>query len=320
MLALATPENGGMMSGIDAPAASDSSSPDINLEEMCRRIAVQPPYFAFRRLRAGAPGEIYGEFVAEQPLGHEAGPITAAEVGRHLAILGSCAAAQTHRDRVYYLAVHARYVRLREPLATVQDQLLYARARVTQLDRRSLAVQAHVFAGSPFAQLSVRYQVLSEPLFDRMFAEYKNENDFIEASDSSPYAQVVPLRFETPSTSQLTAHSGQLSVHECSGHFPHYPAWPVAIVAYCTFQVLSRLLDYLRGSVSSYDVMTVQLTAHKLIASTTAVSFVVTCIGEDANSHCFDFNCDVVANGAVVAELRTSVRVSVAGGITMTDR
>ncbi|MFJ2992323.1 hypothetical protein [Pandoraea sp. NPDC087047] len=281
---------------------------DIEVEEICRRITVQPPYFAFKRLRENTLGEIYGEFIVEQPLGSETGPVTAAEIGRHLAILGSCAAAQIDHHLTYYLATHASYIRLREPLIKTHGELLQANARVVRFNHRSLEVDSYVSDGAPFARLTVRYQCLRESLFNRMFEGFRHHP--IAVPEASPYVRPVPLSFDTPSATRLVAHSRQLSVNEFAGHFPNYPAWPVAILASCSLRVVGRLIEHRLGRSASYDVLTAELVAHKLIGAATAVSFVATYVSESPIDHRFNVNCDVIADGVVVAEVLTSVRVA----------
>lgn len=95
---------------------------EIEPEAILSRIAVQRPYFSFGRLFMGSDGTVHGEFVPEQPTEWERGLVSAAEVGRHLAILGSIAATATTEEstRVYHLATRALFIRLRPPIVDRQ--------------------------------------------------------------------------------------------------------------------------------------------------------------------------------------------------------
>lgn len=59
---------------------------ELDIEDICRRIAVERPYFAFTRLFTDDGVTLYGEFFSEHLLGYERGPVGIAEIGRHLAI------------------------------------------------------------------------------------------------------------------------------------------------------------------------------------------------------------------------------------------
>ena len=60
---------------------------DLNILD---RIAVCPPYFALENLSLESDNTLAARTPVHQPMHTEAGSIAVAEIGRHLAILGSC--------------------------------------------------------------------------------------------------------------------------------------------------------------------------------------------------------------------------------------
>ena len=76
-------------------------------EEIFARTPLRPPYFAFTEVAVTNGEEIIGRLTPEQPMEAEAGEIAAAEVGRHLAILGSVAASRLLEGPHYLLATQA---------------------------------------------------------------------------------------------------------------------------------------------------------------------------------------------------------------------
>jgi hypothetical protein len=64
----------------------------LDIKAVCGSIALQNPYFAFLDLERKSDVGVRGTFAAEHRTGHERGPVAAAELVRHLATLGACAA------------------------------------------------------------------------------------------------------------------------------------------------------------------------------------------------------------------------------------
>ncbi|EMJ5851792.1 hypothetical protein R5P12_003515 [Klebsiella aerogenes] len=67
----------------------------FDITEISQRVKVEKLYFAFQQLWSDEDS-LVGIFSSEQPLAYEVGPITAGELGRHMAIMGSCTAAGEH--------------------------------------------------------------------------------------------------------------------------------------------------------------------------------------------------------------------------------
>jgi len=282
--------------------------PRLDISTICNRIAVQAPYFAFDELEGLPNGAIRGVFASEQSVGYERTPVASAEVGRHLAILGSCAAvAENAAERIYYLATKARFsaldcINAREGLRTLE-----ATAEVLSHDRRSLTAQAIVSDGKPFAHLRCEYQAIPERLFMRMFQDYRNDEGTPPVEDS-PYRKPIPLEFAEPRGLSLAARSGSLTPARCAGHFPGYPAWPVAIIAETVAQVVSRLLHHIVGKEVDYSVVRTDIAALKLIPASVPLTFVAECLSASRTLSHYVFSARVLRGDEIVAVLDTELR------------
>ncbi|AIY39847.1 hypothetical protein LT85_0687 [Collimonas arenae] len=283
----------------------------LDIREICERIAVQAPYFAFTELR-GVPNRIVqGTFSSEQPLGFENGPVASAEIGRHLAILGSCAAvawqAEPPVSQIYYLATKARYSKLYDVAPREPGAVFQATAEVLRQDRRSLITQATISAEKPFAHLHCEYQALTEPVFLRLFKDYRVPST--PSPDHSPYRQSVQLEFDDAVGHSLIARSKALAPARCAGHFLDYPAWPVAIIVHTVAQTTSRLLHHILDKEVSYTVVKCDLSAHQLVPASEPLSFHTSCMSASAYLSHYVFETRVMRQREIVATVRTELQV-----------
>ncbi|WP_152974296.1 MULTISPECIES: hypothetical protein [Pseudomonas] len=249
--------------------------------ELSRRIRLQVPYFAFQAL--WQEGEsLIGTFTCEQPLVHEVGPITAGELGRHMAILGGCAAVALHNGADgYYLATRAHFIRKSTEQAMAQEGF-HASAQVVNLDKRSLEVSARAWGREPIAELICEYAILSPALFQRNFRSYANDSRCV--TSRSPYQWPVPIYSLMYQHEQLEALAGPLSAQQCAGHFPGFPCWPVAIISQTAFQVTGELLRKKYGMGTRFCVRDTQLSAEKLMGADSVLKFSVEITPDPANS------------------------------------
>jgi len=90
----------------------------IDMALMMERIAVQRPYFAFERLyqMPSDDWDIWGDFMPEQPLGHEVGPLAIAEAGRHLAIWAHALQRSRSRPRSVLITLRSTPYCHRQPV------------------------------------------------------------------------------------------------------------------------------------------------------------------------------------------------------------
>ncbi|VVO42333.1 hypothetical protein [Pseudomonas fluorescens] len=282
----------------------------VDMAQMANRIAVQPPYFAFRSLYT-LPDEwdIYGEFTPEQPQGNELGPLATAEAGRHLAILGSCAAARTQfaAARVYYLASHAQWNLHYRPVRLGQTPWMTARAKIVEQSRKIICAETQLLVdGQPFADLFVSYHVLAEKTFDKLYARHRSPAPL--PSGHSPYAEAFPLSVLELSDREITACSVDFSAARCEGHFPQYAMWPVAVVMYGMSQAMSRLLDHKMGRAVSYRLLHVTLDAAELVPADKQLQFNARLASMDDNGK----YCDLVLSAAYAGRVIATACVEVA--------
>lgn len=285
----------------------------VDIKNIGDRVAVHPPYLAFRSLEIDEDTTLYGTFVPEQPIGFEEGPVTAAEIGRHLAILGACAASCAGSPVLtYHLATEAHYKRLCDPLSTADGQTLRASAKILKQERRDLVVDTAVFAGNQFASLRVRYQVLTAPIFTRMFQQFRNLGSSSAFSAQSPYVSLLPLRFDAPGHESVFAHSDALLPDACAGHFPDYPAWPVALVMHCLGRVSTNLLHHLTKRPLTYTVLEADMYADTLVFASQPLTFSAALDHSRRTTQSdYAFTCHAIHEGSVVARLEALVRPTI---------
>ncbi len=193
-------------------------------ERALRRISVTRPYFDLRDLEETGTGTVEATIPPQPTVAPEAGAIEAAQVARHLAILGSCsvALARDDDDRHHYLATKAHYTRMANAPAAVTGNLR-AKAIGSWVDRRTARalVTLATEGGQGLNLLDVEYTVLAPRMFSRL-----NPPIDLDAIDGlEPTNELV----ETIDGG-VRVGAGPIPVEMCAGHFPDYPAAPVAIV------------------------------------------------------------------------------------------
>lgn len=272
----------------------------FDITDISQRIKVQEPYFAFQQLQLKGES-LVGTFASEQPLIHETGLITAGELGRHLAILGSCTAVALHNGpEGYYLATKAHFVRNRSQ-HTVVDGLFHASAHVLNMDKRSLTISAKAWHKEPVAELKCEYTILSPALFQRNFQRYAKEN--VPLAQTSPYQHPIPTYGLTFHNEKLDALAGPLTPEQCAGHFYGYPCWPVAIISQTAFQVTGELLTRQYGAGTRFCVQETKLSADKLIGADSVLKFSIEITDAPEGSSLIDSTVSVYHDEELVAQL-----------------
>lgn len=272
----------------------------VDITEISQRVNVEKPYFAFQQLWLD-DDSLTGTFTSEQPLVYENGLITAGELGRHMAILGSCTAVALHNGpEGYYLATKAHFTRKQNNQATVLD-VFHASARVLNIDKRSLKVTAQVWNQEPVAELICEYTILSPALFQRNFRHYTDDSP--SAHIHSPYQHPVPIYNLNFQHDTLDAYAGPLSPSQCAGHFAGYPCWPVAIISQTAFQVTGELLVRKYGAGTRFCVQETQLSADKLIGAGSVLRFNIELTPDPENAHLVQSTVSVYHNDERVASL-----------------
>lgn len=244
-------------------------------------IDVRPPYFAFQSVASDEPGTASAVVRAEQPLGHEDGPVSGAEAGRHLAILGACACSSvwegtgTH----FYLARRAKL--LRHPHAVGNGRTFRAIARATGArSGRETSAQGNLFVTDserPLFTIDVTYQVLSRSLFQRVFAsrrvdmrarpraEATEPHSAQAALRQNPYYEHLPLDFVERNPERVHARVPVVSASHCAGHFPQYPALPVAVLMHALTTMSGEALRVRWGDSARFRIMNADVYAERLV-------------------------------------------------------
>jgi hypothetical protein len=247
-------------------------------------ICVRDPYFAFQRFDVESE-TVTSTFAAEQPLVDEVGPIGIAEAGRHLAILGSCAAAMSNstRARHYYLAREAYVERTQAPVPA-DVALLTARATGSMRDKRSAQAECELFAGDDKVfSLDVSYSVLSEALFTRFYGKYATEPDHVtQLQRVNPYRSSIPLDIFENDGNRLRGTLGVIGKERCAGHFTRFPCLPVAALAHCLSRAAGALFVRREGQALKYSVESAEVSAKELAFAGTRLDIEARYAGEHA--------------------------------------
>ena len=199
-------------------------------DEIFERIEVNPPYYALTDVTELGPGWVRASVPADRTTEFEEGCLSAAQAGRHLAILGSIGAALVNSDpgRHFYLAYDAEYRRARSAPRDAEGPLV-GTARTQLLDPATAVALAEVRtpAGEPLASVCVYYLVVREADFRGLFAAYERPDES-GAGQPDPYSLTKPMGETSVWDTRLFTSLGEITPYDCQGHFPGLPAMPVA--------------------------------------------------------------------------------------------
>ena len=221
-------------------------------EALLGRICVSKPYYALINPTSSG-GTFYATATADLPLGAEVGPMSSAEISRHAAISGLCAAAlaQTDDDRRFYLAQRAEYWGV--PNGAPYGSSVSFAATLQSLGKRGARSQIVVQAeAKPLAKLVVDYTILTEYAFGRLFRTHYRPTTPQARMDISLSGRAEKLAsrsvFDVPALPETV----------CAGHFADYPALPVALLMGQLGKVAWPLMDAakwrgVRASVAATD-------------------------------------------------------------------
>jgi 3-hydroxymyristoyl/3-hydroxydecanoyl-(acyl carrier protein) dehydratase len=281
-------------------------------------IEVRAPYFALDKVVTVGPGKVEASVRPEQPRGSELGPLPAAEAGRHLAIIGSCACASLAPElgKHFYLAQRAVLERTFVP-GTVLAAPLRARAEALHRDRRVASAKCVLTDAldRPLYQLSVTYQVLQERLFQRMFSAHKQELRASERSTDvaarssfshmrrNPYQSALPLVAMELSAARGVALLPEVTSQLCSGHFPLYPAMPIALLMHGLSGLAGDVLRERLGDDMRYAVARAEVKADRLVFAGQSLTFEANWVRHEVGQHVFLTQARI-SDGTVVGEMK----------------
>jgi hypothetical protein len=239
-------------------------STTVTYEEIGPRICVTPPYYALGDLTSPAPGLARATVPVQSPTGRQATLINLAEAGRHLAILGLCAAASTNPKtaRHYYLA-HRGVGRMYPPVGKLATLHGTASARMTGRNRAVAETELHDEDGNLVARLDLEYLVMSVPVFRRVMGPATAPD---AAGADNPYSTPAPLTDVAADTRRATA---KLAVEAtmCRGHFGGYPALPVSVAGFASLALFDHVLEAAAGPDARWQAGVYRLRADHLAAA-----------------------------------------------------
>ena len=258
--------------------------------EIIKKIGVSPPYFALKHLRVEHEN-ILADIIAQQPMGDERGSITAAEVGRHLAVLGSCSLAidNSNSGKHYYLVYKAELINYSDSL---KNNILnfVGKSRTLRLDKREGMAVSKLFCkeGKLLYELTTSYHILKEKLFEKLFVNKKVAMP-IDAVKYNPYHYEFPLKDCSFNNNRMWTKFGPLTHKECKGHFPEYPSIPVSILMHALCRNAGRnLANVLNMQYVTYSVSYAKMNAENLAFSGDVVLITVDYIESVGNQHKFE--------------------------------
>ena len=238
---------------------------ELTRAELFERICVRDPFFALREVKVLGLGSVMAQVPVEQEPTGEAAPINLAEAGRHLSILGSCAAALMSKGgQHYYLARRAGLERLYDgPLARSPGPLR-GTARAELRERRNACANMVLSSaeGQPLYSMNVDYNVLPASAFQHLFQGARQdmrreprperapwaEPAGVELRRQNPYRLLPPLSGLERDGECLRARLGPVGVELCKGHFVLHPVLPMATVMSGLASLAGTLLRQLVGN------------------------------------------------------------------------
>jgi NADPH:quinone reductase-like Zn-dependent oxidoreductase/acyl carrier protein/NADP-dependent 3-hydroxy acid dehydrogenase YdfG len=234
------------------------------------RICVQPPYFRLENVRR-AGDAVEAEVELDLPAG---APVSAAEAGRHLAILGSCAVSLHNPlpGRSYYPVQGAR-LRLE---ADVPAGRLRLSARCTAYHHVASEAHAtavlHALDGRLVATLDVDYHVIPADAFRARFAAHAAPTAEAGAPPDA-YARLPALDALEVAGDRAVGTLAAVPPSACLGHFAGHPALPVAIMGRYVEEVV-------RAAAGAGRVAAARITTTRFAWAGQAVRFVAAPDGE----------------------------------------
>ncbi len=266
------------------------------IEDVLNKISVKPPYFALSNMVMANNETLSAQIPVEQNMGSECGVISAAEAGRHMAILGSCALAlkNSNPTRHYYLAVEAKVKKISN---LFESAILFGKANVVSLTKRSGIVFTKLLTetGQLLYTIEVSYKILHHNLFEKLFKQNKYINPIIPTFNN-PYLNEIPLSKSVFEDDKLKTVLGPLKPHECQGHFPEFPAVPVAILMHSMSKAAGLLFSHKFGKKNlAYIVEEGLIKADNLAFAGNKINII---ISYSKNEH-FNFKCRALSDKGI---------------------
>lgn len=227
-------------------------------------IEVTEPYFALTNIRFNN-----NTIEADVPLEHtshmEPFGMSIAEVGRHMAILGSIALARINpvKKKHYYLATDAYLERFHDKPGGAG--IYHGNIEVKEFTKRKGKVAGVITSplSGPLYSLTVEYKVLTLQLFERMFGHEKQPTP--PKPHFNPYRKDPSLYQVNLGLKSSTATLGSVRKENCIGHFDEYPAMPIARLGSAMAKISGLHLNHIRSSDEEYCIRKAEIHAKSFI-------------------------------------------------------
>lgn len=223
----------------------------LSKEEIFKLIDVHEPYYALKDVIVYAGNFATASIEVEQPLGDEIFPIGAAEACRHLAILGSvcCALSNPVKQKHYYLAHRGTYKRAIEKTHYTGKKLV-ATATCTFFSKRMANIKACLLDedNQLICGIENSFHVVPHAIFERLY--YNFHKEIPDFGLKNPYRQKKQLFDVQFSALSASASLGKIQDDYCAGHFPHFPAMPVAILMNTLLDLAAAYIHHITGDKS----------------------------------------------------------------------
>ncbi|WP_444930397.1 hypothetical protein ACJJIF_00975 [Microbulbifer sp. SSSA002] len=231
----------------------------LSVEGVEDLIEVKAPYFALESLHFDVDGWLIAKVPVQCQSTFEKTLMDVSEIGRHLAILGSCfgALANPVRSKHYYLAGKADLITFDNFVSEVRPEYLYARAKAVFTSKRELVAEAELIdtTGDVVARLDVTYHVMKEKSFHRIYSG--GIQDISPVTEGvNPYKESIDVQVLSVDEQSLSATIGQVTPEMCLGHFDRVKALPVAIASQCLLKSCCLFLRHLLGEDEARFVLT----------------------------------------------------------------
>lgn len=253
--------------------------------EVLSRIQVQRPYFAFEQMTHLGGGIVSAPVEPAAATGAEVGPWSASQVARHLAILGSCGAALASDDDAprHYLAAKAHFARLAASPPQTPTGGLEATAVGSWIDKRNARAFVRLLGpqGEGLYGLDTSYLVLTPKTFER----FHPSRDPVDTKGSGPSGSELGIEAFTFENSTVQASCGPIPPGACAGHFPGYPAAPVAVVMGALGEAAGICLDHQLDRECRYRVEEARVVAAALGAAGQELQLTVSYQEQNARGH-----------------------------------
>jgi len=241
---------------------------------------VSSPYYALDREEISQPGSVTACVHPVQSLGYEQGPVTAAEAGRHLTILGACACGSLYDDASAhgFLPERLRLLSLSDGDAPTHSAPLTAAAWSGAHTHSGSTARAHAVlsvsaTGERLFEAEVLYRVMSRAAFARVFAPHRRElrkepqpqsAAYFAGLRGNPYRDPLPLEITRRTPASVRARLRRVTPELCSGHLPQYPALPVPSLMHGLWSLCGDALRLRYGHAARYRVLCADVSAQRL--------------------------------------------------------